>query len=106
MKKESVLSDILFTTGEPSQGGDIMHKRDWLHRASPRQFVNHIHEIEGISQPLSEHEILEVQEKFLSNGFQYIKFSSIEEGRSIIEAFLQTLPLYHDVACLTTQTPP
>jgi hypothetical protein len=78
-----------------------MRKIDWLHHTSSRQFLNHIHEIEGVSQPLSEQTILELQEKFLSNGFQYIKVKSIPEGRALIDTFLKTLTMYHDVACLT-----
>ncbi len=83
-----------------------MRKIDWLHHASSRQFINYIHEIDGVRQPLSEQAILEVQEKFLSNGFQYLKVKSIKEGRSIIDTFLKTLTLYHDIACLTTSKEP
>ena len=79
-----------------------MHKIDWLHHASSRQLMRYFHEITEAYQPLSEQAILEIQEKFLVNGFQYLKARSIQEGRSIIETFLQTLNFYHNVACLTT----
>ena len=83
-----------------------MRKIDWLHHASSRQFINYIHEINEVHQPLSEQAILDIQEKFLINGFQYLKVRSIKEGRLIIETFLQTLTIYHDVACLTTAKDP
>lgn len=83
-----------------------MRKIDWLHHASSRQLMHYIHEISKVHQPLSEQAILEIQEKFLSNGFQYLKVKSIKEGRSIIETFLNTLTLYNDVACLTTTKDP
>lgn len=79
-----------------------MRKIDWLHHASSKQLMHYIHEISGVHQPLSEQSILEIQEKFLSNGFQYLKVQSIQEGRALIETFLNTLGLYNDVACLTT----
>ena len=68
--------------------------------------MHYIHEINGVHQPLSEQSILEIQEKFLSNGFQYLKVQSIQEGRALIEMFLNTLTLYSDVACLTTTKDP
>jgi len=83
-----------------------MRKIDWLHHASSRQLLHYIHEINEVQQPLSEQAILEIQEKFLSNGFQYLKTKSIKEGRSIIETFLSTLTLYNDIACLTTVKEP
>src|SRR3990167_2960052 len=83
-----------------------MRKIDWLHHASSKQLMHYIHEINGVHQPLSEQSILEIQEKFLSNGFQYLKVQSIQEGRALIEMFLNTLTLYSDVACLTTTKDP
>jgi hypothetical protein len=83
-----------------------MRKIDWLHHASSRQLLSFIHEIDGVSQPLTEQAILEIQEKFLSNGFQYIKAQSIKEGRSIISTFINTLNIYSDIACLSTSKEP
>lgn len=83
-----------------------MRKIDWLHHASSRQLLHYIHEINEVQQPLSEQAILEIQEKFLSNGFQYLKTQSVKEGRILIETFLSTLTLYNDVACLTTVKEP
>ncbi len=83
-----------------------MRKIDWLHHASSRQLLHYIHEINEVQQPLSEQAILEIQEKFLSNGFQYLKTQSVKESRALIETFLNTLTLYNDVACLTTAKEP
>ncbi len=80
-----------------------MRKIDWLHQATPRQFINHIHEIDTICQPLSDQAILEIQEKFLSNGFQYLKVKNIKEGRLLIKSFLNSMSIHHDIACLTLQ---
>ena len=80
-----------------------MRKIDWLYHATPRQFINHIHEIDAVHQPLSDQTILEIQEKFLSNGFQYLKIGTIKEGRSLIQLFLGSMSIHHDIACLTLQ---
>ncbi len=79
-----------------------MRKIDWLHHASSRQLMHYFHEITEVRQPLSEQSILEIQEKFLVNGFQYLKARSVQEGRAIIETFLHTLNFYYNVGCLTT----
>lgn len=78
-----------------------MRKIDWLHYASSRQLVDHLHEIDLITQPFSDGVIFDLQEKFLSNGFQYLKAKDVERGRSIIYAFLESLALYHEISCLT-----
>jgi len=54
-----------------------------------------------IQNPLTESSILELQDTFLTNGFHHIKVKDIESGRSLISTFLDSLGLYHDVACLT-----
>src|SRR3989337_574496 len=82
-----------------------MRKVDWLHNASSRHLVEHLHEINLITQPLSDSDIFDLQEKFLSNGFQYLKAKDVDKGRSIIYAFLNSLGLYHDIACLTLAAP-
>lgn len=78
-----------------------MRKIDWLHHTSPHQFVEHIHEISIVTQPFTDRDILDIQEKFLSNGFQYLKVKNILQGRSIIHDFLNSLSLYNDIVCLT-----
>lgn len=78
-----------------------MRKIDWLHHTTLRQFATHISEIETVKTPLSDHMILEIQEKFLSNGFQYLKVSHVAESRQIIQSFLQSIAIHHDVACLS-----
>jgi len=80
-----------------------MRKIDWLYHATSRQFINYIHEIDTVQQPLSDQAILEIQEKFLSNGFQYLKIESIKEGRLLIQSFLSSMSIHHDIACLTLQ---
>jgi hypothetical protein len=51
--------------------------------------------------PLSDNDILEIQEKFLSNGFHYLKWQNAKQGRTMMYCFLDSLSRYHDVACLT-----
>ena len=84
----------------------MMRKIDWLHHTSSRQFVEHIHEINLIKQPFSDSDILEIQEKFLCNGFQYLKGLDEAQGRNIIYTFLDSLSLYHNIACLTLDSEP
>lgn len=83
-----------------------MRKIDWLHHTSSRQFMDHLHEINLITEPFSDGDIFDLQEKFLSNGFQYLKAKDLIRGRSIIYAFLKSLGLYHEVACLTLEYQP
>lgn len=54
-----------------------------------------------IRYPLSENDILALQDKFLNNGVHYIKVQNIQTGRAIIQSFLETLSIHQDVACLT-----
>jgi hypothetical protein len=54
-----------------------------------------------LSQPLSETDILNLQDKFLTPGFHYIKVQDIAAGRHLIMLFLTSLNTYHTVACLT-----
>lgn len=76
-------------------------KIDWLHHTSPRRLVERLHEINLITEPFSDSQILDLQEKFLTNGFSYVKASSVVKGRSIINAFLNSLHVYHDPVCLS-----
>lgn len=84
----------------------MIRKIDWLYQDSSRSFINHIHEINLIKQPFSDKDILEIQEKFLCNGFQYLKGQNIGQGRKIIYTFLASLGTYHNVACLTLDSQP
>ncbi len=54
-----------------------------------------------IEEPLSESDILYLQDAFLTNGFHHIQVKNIAAGRSIIRTFLGSLATYHDIACLT-----
>ncbi len=50
---------------------------------------------------LSESDILQLQDKFLTNGFSSIHVQDINTGRAIIKLFLDTHEVYNNVACLT-----
>ena len=78
-----------------------MRKIDWFHHASSRQLVQHIHEITLVQEPFSDSDLIDLQEKFLTNGFQYLKARNIAKGRLLIGSFLKSLNLYHDVAYLS-----
>lgn len=52
---------------------------------------------------LTNNDILILQEKFLSNGFQYIKVKNLHSGRLIINRFIQSLRLYCDIAVVTNE---
>ncbi len=80
---------------------DMGRKIDWFHYASSRQLVQYLHEIHLVQEPFSEIQILDLQEKFLTNGFQYLKTKNVLKGRNIIKTFLSTLNLYQEVGCLT-----
>lgn len=60
--------------------------RDFSQDAS-RLFTIH-HEL------LSERDIIELQDKFLTNGFHYITVSSIACGRALVKTFLASLSCY------------
>jgi len=55
-----------------------------------------------VKRPFSEKDILELQDTFLSNGFQFLRMDTIPFGRTVMETFLMLLNNFHDVACLTT----
>lgn len=51
---------------------------------------------------LAEHEILALQEKFLTNGLHHIKVETIVAGRELLGQFLPSLQtIHHQVACIT-----
>lgn len=54
-----------------------------------------------LAQPFTEHDIIETQSMFLTNGFQHIEVKNPAMGRSIINTFLSSLNCYHDCACLS-----
>lgn len=58
-----------------------------------------------IREPLSEFDILDLQDKFLNNGFHYIAVNNINFGRSLIDRFVHSLHCYHDNAILTISSP-
>ncbi len=67
----------------------------------PTQLITSSHIITTIQDPLSECEILDLQDRFLSNGFQHIKVKNMHTGRRLVHQFLTSLSVYHDVACVT-----
>lgn len=67
----------------------------------PTDLVMTSHLLDTIKYPLSECEILDIQNKFLSNGFQHIKVKNIRQGRAVVKRFLSSMGMYHDITCLT-----
>jgi len=51
--------------------------------------------------PFTESEILELQDKFLSEGIHTIKVADFAAGRNLVHAFLDSLAAHHEIACLT-----
>lgn len=54
-----------------------------------------------IGDPLSEYDILELQEKFLNNGIHHITVNDIGFGRGLVSRFLNSMRCYHDNAILS-----
>lgn len=52
-------------------------------------------------QVITEQQILELQDLFLTNGIHYLYVSSFEEGRTLIYDFLNALRCHTHVACAT-----
>ncbi len=52
---------------------------------------------------ISEQQILELQDLFLTNGVHHISVPSIKEGRALIYKFLDALRCYQSVACFTIE---
>ncbi len=50
---------------------------------------------------LTDQEILNLQDAFLTNGIHYIKTATIESGRALVHSFLESLPIYTEIACLS-----
>jgi len=59
-----------------------------------------------VSQQFSEHDIIWIQELFLTNGWHCLQLNDVRAGRSIINTMLYSLNYYHDVACLTIEDCP
>jgi hypothetical protein len=56
-------------------------------------------------QQLSERDILELQDLFLTNGMHRVTSYDLFTGRTLVDVFLEAMaPHYHEKACLTTQT--
>lgn len=50
---------------------------------------------------ISEQQILELQDLFLTNGIHHIGVPSFKEGRALMYTFLDALRCYQSVACFT-----
>lgn len=50
---------------------------------------------------ITEQQILELQELFLSNGIHYIMVPSLQEGRALVSRFLDALRCHQSAACFT-----
>lgn len=55
---------------------------------------------------ISELQILELQEVFLTKGFHYIAVPTIQEGRTLIYTFLNALRCFQSVGCITKDKMP
>ena len=97
MNDKSLLSKGV--TGGDSQGGLPMQRVQVGQRWSER-IVSHMRDAARLSASLSDKDILLFEEKFLSAGFQFLRVPSIEQGRQLITTFLDTLLVYHEIACM------
>jgi len=78
-----------------------MNRTDFLNQSAHLVPIETLSLLDSIKEPFSEQQILLLQEKFLTNGFQYIKVKNIMAGRNIIQLFLDSLGVYHDIAAIT-----
>jgi len=67
--------------------------------------IGNMQKSKHIKGPLSEYDILDLQDKFLNNGFHYVNVSDLQFGRSLVFQFLKSLNYYHENAVLTISTP-
>lgn len=69
---------------------------------------HHKHAQQGLFscyQQLSEVDILDLQDRFLTNGVHRVTSYDLFTGRTLVDIFLQAMaPHYHEKACLTMQT--
>ena len=64
-------------------------------------FEKNIKSAKKIRGPLSEIDILDLEDKFLTNGFHYINVNDVESGRVLVYQFLDSLPCYGQRAALS-----
>jgi len=67
--------------------------------------LGNIQKSKHVRGPLSEHDILDLQDKFLNNGFHYVNVSDVQFGRSLVSQFLKSLNYYHENAVLSISMP-
>lgn len=70
-----------------------------INYASVRECVNYLE-----VQRLSEQEILDLQELFLTYGYNHLSASSLGQARTLISLFVETLHSFSRIACLTTSS--
>jgi len=58
-----------------------------------------------IRKQLSDYDILDLQDTFLSNGFHYIAVNDVAFGRDLVLRFLKSLNCYHENAVLSISAP-
>ena len=56
-----------------------------------------------ISQPLTDSDILDLQDLFLTPGIHSIKVKNVQEGRNIVDVFITTLISDYNIACLSVE---
>ncbi|KKP25246.1 MAG: hypothetical protein UR12_C0043G0017 [candidate division TM6 bacterium GW2011_GWF2_30_66] len=88
-----------------------MMKIDMLKNLNEKRFERKLFEVfdslgdiyrsKYIRDPLSEHDILDLQEKFLTNGIHHIAVKNVMFGRSLVFKFLNSINCYHDNAVLS-----
>ena len=64
---------------------------------------SHPREAKFFKEPYSESDILELQNIFLNKGFHEIQVFNLDQGRKLINVFLQSLYYYHAPGCFTKQ---
>jgi hypothetical protein len=52
---------------------------------------------------LSEHDIIVMHTKFVTNGFHTIAVPSLEQGRMLLQNFFNSLNYYHERGCVTLE---
>ena len=67
--------------------------------------LGNIQKSKHVRGPFSEHDILDLQDKFLNNGFHYVNVSDVQFGRSLVSQFLKSLNYYHENAVLSISMP-
>ena len=70
---------------------------------SYNSFCDNIKETKSFNFQLSEQDVLELQEIFLTFGMHYIKTQNIESGRNIINTILGSLKYYQSIGAITDQ---